>query len=83
LMPDFIELVADTDNIRLELVDAVDARDGTMLPIPAAKDDGATTLNPHHHPVFKLDGVVDTGVKLGEGAAGSHHVIDGSGVDDP
>jgi hypothetical protein len=46
LMPDFIELVADTDNIRLELVDAVDARDGTMLPIPAAKDDGATTLNP-------------------------------------
>jgi hypothetical protein len=81
LMSDFIEL-ADTDNILLELGDVVDAKERTMLPIHAAKDDGAATLDPHHQPISKLEGVADTGVDLGEGTTSSHHVIDGSGVDD-
>jgi hypothetical protein len=75
--------MADADDARVQLRDAIDIRQRAVLPVLASDDHFATASNHHLRAITELDRAHHTSVKLGEGLPGAGHVVAGARVQVP
>jgi hypothetical protein len=81
IIPELIKLT-DAEDVCLELGDEVDASEDSVFSALAPENDCITPFDAHHRAISEPHHAADPSVEIGEGTAGTAHVIGSPGVDD-